>query len=77
MIDHLEFIKSRYPHKEKTVLECLNGLKSDANLLHILVAAYVINGGILLKFSENEKNLQTLSSDDLDMESLLKSLEQV
>jgi len=73
--DKLGVIKKRYPHKESTVDSCLRGLGDSATLGHILVAAYVLNGGVSLKFSLSEEQAHDTQQDVQDFESLLKEME--
>ncbi len=46
----LEQIKLTNPNSAQTARACLEGLESDqSTLLHVLTAAYLINGGVMLK----------------------------
>lgn len=46
----LRQIKSTNPNCAQTAEACLEGLASDASsLLHVLTAAYLINGGVMIK----------------------------
>ena len=55
----LEQIKSTNPNCAQTAEACLKGLSSDrSSLLHVLTAAYLINGGVMIKHqavSDDEK----------------------
>lgn len=73
--EKLGVIKQRYPHKESTVDSCLRGLEDGATLGHILVAAYVLNGGVSLKFSLSEEGAEDTQRDVQDFESLLQEIE--
>lgn len=73
--EKLETIKQRYPHKESTVNSCLQGLEDTPTLGHILVAAYVLNGGVSLKFQMDDRPARSADSDVQDFESLLQEIE--
>lgn len=48
--ERLEFIRANNPQSAQTAEACLQGLGSDnSTLLHVLTAAYLINGGVMLK----------------------------
>lgn len=48
--DQLKQIKSTNPNCAQTAEACLDGLASDqSSLLHVLTAAYLINGGVMIK----------------------------
>jgi len=66
VVEKLRLIRKEYPHKESTVDSCIRGLEGAPTLAKILVAAYVLNGGVSLKFHMNEddgKDLDTLLSE--------------
>lgn len=71
--EKLGLIKERYPHKESTVDSCLRGLDAGPTLGHILVAAYVLNGGVSLKFRLGSEH--DADRDVQDFESLLQEIE--
>lgn len=64
----LKQIKSTNPNCAQTAEACLDGLASDqSSLLHVLTAAYLINGGVMIKHqavSEVEEKEDKL--DDFD-----------
>ena len=72
--EKMEFIKARYKHSEKSVLSCLSGLGNNPTLLELLVAAFVVNGGILFKhgpsIEEEEQDEHELSKLIQEIESL-------
>ena len=46
----LKLIQQTNPNSAQTAEACLDGLVSDrSTLLHVLTAAYLINGGVMLK----------------------------
>ena len=47
--EKMDFIKLRYKHNERTVESCLKGLSESPTLLELLTAAFVVNGGVLIK----------------------------
>lgn len=59
----MAFIQDRYSHSKKTVESCLQGLSEKPTLVELLAAAYLVNGGVVFKYSE------ILSGDDLDGDS--------
>lgn len=46
------FIQAQYKHSKTTVQSCLDGMEDPPTLLELLVAAYVVNGGLLFKHGE-------------------------
>ena len=69
----LKQIKLTNPNCAQTAEACLEGLASDqSSLLHVLTAAYLINGGVMIKHqavseTEEEKKLdQNLEFGDFD-----------
>jgi hypothetical protein len=73
--EKLEAIKEMYPHKESTVDSCLRGLEGRPTLGEILVAAYVLNGGMTLKFNLSKEAAGDAARDAEDFDSLLKEIE--
>ena len=76
-------IKLTNPNCAQTAEACLNGLASDrSSLLHVLTAAYLINGGVMIKHqavNEEEKVEQrSLSSikEKVDLGKEFDSLEE-
>ena len=72
----LRLIQQTNPNSAQTAEACLDGLHSDrSSLLHVLTAAYLINGGVMLKHqvtgseekNEEEKH-ETLDYGDLEAE---------
>ena len=54
--DRLEGIRKAIPNSANTAEACLLGLASDkSTLLHVLTAAYLINGGVMLKHQAPEE----------------------
>jgi hypothetical protein len=48
--ERLEYIRANNPQSAQTAEACLRGLGPDkSTLLHVLTAAYLINGGVMLK----------------------------
>ncbi len=48
-LEKMRFIRTHYPHSETTIESCLDGLSEPPTLLELLVAAFVVNGGLLFK----------------------------
>lgn len=68
--DQLKQIKSTNPNCAQTAEACLDGLASDqSSLLHVLTAAYLINGGVMIKH-------QAVSEDKEDKLDDFDSLEE-
>ncbi len=76
----LKQIKLTNPNCAQTAEACLEGLASDqSSLLHVLTAAYLINGGVMIKHqavSEEEKieSLETNLEFGADFDSLEEEL---
>jgi hypothetical protein len=64
--EHLQHIRESNPNSAQTAEACLAGLASDdSTLLHVLTAAYLINGGVMLKHTlgDEEKTLTELEEE--------------
>jgi hypothetical protein len=83
----LSQIKSTNPNSAQTAEACLDGLASDrSTLLHVLTAAYLINGGVMIKLQavneeeklESKPGCSTTSAlgDKLDISNEFDSLEE-
>ncbi len=72
--ESLEHIRVSNPSSAYTAKACLLGLASDSSpLLHVLAAAYLVNGGVMLKHSPaNDAALE--AADDLDFRELENEL---
>ena len=67
--EHLHAVRQSNPNSAQTAEACLAGLTSDAStLLHVLTAAYLINGGVMLKHTYDEKEENELSLTELEEE---------
>ena len=67
--EHLHAVSQSKPNSAQTAEACLAGLTSDASpLLHVLTAAYLINGGVMLKHTHDEKEDTELSLTELEEE---------
>ena len=75
----LRLIQQTNPNSAQTAEACLEGLHSDrSSLLHVLTAAYLINGGVMLKHQvsgseeeaeeKHEKKAESLDFGDLEAE---------
>lgn len=73
--EKLVAIKRMFPHKSSTVDSCLLGLEGRPTLGEILVAAYVLNGGMTLKFNLREDTEDEKARDAEEFDSLLKEIE--
>jgi hypothetical protein len=71
--EKLRSIRESFPHKESTVNSCLRGLEEKPTLMEILVAAYVLNGGVSLKFQIQEE----AATDERDLEQLISEISEV
>jgi hypothetical protein len=74
-------IKLNNPNCAQTAEACLNGLASDrSSLLHVLTAAYLINGGVMIKHqavNEEEKSEKKgLIMENIDIGNEFDSLEE-
>lgn len=63
-------IRLTNPNCAQTAEACLNGLASDrSSLLHVLTAAYLINGGVMIKHQAvNEEEKSEVKSSSLTKE---------
>ena len=67
----LQVIQQTNPNSAQTAEACLEGLVSDrSTLLHVLTAAYLINGGVMLKHqvSSEEESAEPLDFNALEEE---------
>ena len=71
-------IKLTNPNCAQTAEACLNGLASDrSSLLHVLTAAYLINGGVMIKHQAvNEEDKPEYTRRSLTMQESKKLLGQ-
>ena len=67
----LEHISSTNPNRAQTARSCLKGLGSEVvpTYMHVLTAAYLINGGVMLK--EDGSSL----TEDLELEAFERELQ--
>ena len=78
----LQVIQRTNPNSAQTAEACLSGLVSDrSTLLHVLTAAYLINGGVMLKHQltpdEGESSTETATRDSRkDLETDFGDLEE-
>ena len=64
----LKQIKSTNPNCAQTAEACLEGLASDqSSLLHVLTAAYLINGGVMIKHQAVDAIEEIKSETRLDL----------
>ena len=69
--ESLEHIRAHNPQSAQTAEACLAGLASDSStLLHVLTAAYLINGGVMLKHTLPEEQELTLTELEAELQSL-------
>ena len=69
--ERLEHIRATNPQSAQTAEACLAGLASDScTLLHVLTAAYLINGGVMLKHTLPEEQELTLTELEAELQSL-------
>ena len=73
--EKLAAIKHMFPHNGSTVDSCLRGLEGRPTLGRILVAAYVLNGGMTLKFNLNPDAARDAAQEAEDFDTLLKEIE--
>jgi hypothetical protein len=73
----LQLIKQTNPNSAQTAEACLRGLVSDrSTLLHVLTAAYLINGGVMLKHQLSaDAAEEDFTTDRRDLDSELGDLE--
>ncbi len=74
----LESIKRKNPNNAQTAQSCLDGLAMDnCSLMHVLTAAYLINGGVMLKHQAEEQETEkktTNLEEDFDFKELEEEL---
>lgn len=70
-MEKLDFIKARHKHSEKTVESCISGFSTPPTLFELLVASYVVNGGILFKYGPE---LEQEQDDENELTKLLAEL---
>jgi hypothetical protein len=72
----LTVIKQTNPNSAQTAEACLHGLVSDrSTLLHVLTAAYLINGGVMLKHQLSPEEDVTTETGRRDLDSDFGDLE--
>lgn len=72
---HLEHIRQSNPNSAQTAEACLAGLASDnSTLLHVLTAAYLINGGVMLKHALGEEPPQEGEREEKSLADLEEEL---
>jgi hypothetical protein len=71
--DKMRFIQSQYKHSKTTVQSCLEGMDDPPKLVELLVAAYVVNGGLLFKHGD----LATTEEDDDAYTRLMQEMEEL
>jgi hypothetical protein len=69
----MTFIQSNFPHSEKTVTRCLEGLSPKPTLVELMAAAYLVNGGLLFKHDE----IHEPEIDDPEYSKLLKEMDEL
>ena len=77
--ERLEHIRATNPQSTQTADACLRGLRPDnSTLLHVLTAAYLINGGVMLKHNaiDSEQEEETLESESREKDFDFKDLEE-
>lgn len=73
MRESLRHIKDHNPNSAQTAEACLAGLASDSStLLHVLTAAYLINGGVMLKHPVEEPKELTIEEVEEELKSLME-----
>lgn len=72
--EKLQVIRERYPHTQSTVDSCLAGIAGTPTLGRILVAAYVLNGGVSLKFKLGEERARDQRAEADDFERILREI---
>ena len=68
----LEQIKRKNPNSAQTAKSCLDGLAAGegegqpCTLLRVLTAAYLINGGVMLKYQESSSDNEEATQNPTD-----------
>lgn len=78
--ESLEHIRKSNPNSARTAKACLLALASDKSpLLHVLTAAYLVNGGVMLKQlpTEEEEDAPSTSYADLEFKELEDELSRI
>lgn len=73
------FIRERYSHTTKTVESCLQGMSEKPTLVELLVGAFLVNGGVLFKYKEeeDEEGHQGASAGDFEFSRLIKEMDEL
>ena len=66
----MRLVSARHPHTARAVESCLKGLAGTPTMLHVLVAAYVLNGGIPIKYDFGEE----VEEDDAELDRFLNEI---
>ena len=75
--ESLEHIRKSNPNSAHTAKACLLGLASDkSTLLHVLTAAYLVNGGVMLKQQPSEAE-ETSALSDIEFKELEAELSKI
>jgi hypothetical protein len=73
----LDSIKRKNPNNAQTAQSCLDGLAMEnCSLMHVLTAAYLINGGVMLKHQAEEQEIEKKTTSNLDEDFDFKELEE-
>lgn len=73
--EQMLFIKHRFKHTSTAVTSCLSALGESPTLLELLAAAFVVNGGILFKYSLDSEGSDSDTHPDVDLTSFIKEIE--
>jgi hypothetical protein len=70
LTDTLRLVRARHPHTARAVESCLKGLQGTPTMMHVLVAAYVLNGGIPIKYDFGP----AADEDDVELDRFLHEI---
>jgi len=75
--ERLEYIRANNPQSAQTAEACLRGLSPDnSTLLHVLTAAYLINGGVMLKHHAIDEGKEDETAGEGERDFDFKELEE-
>ena len=74
--DKMQFIRKRFKHNAKTVDSCLSGMGDPPTLLEMLLAAFVVNGGLLFKHGARMEE-EEIDDNELELNELMQEIQEL